>query len=137
MTDVEQRWYTRDVLLKLDRFTAELLTAAGFQIEGLAKANIVANDQIDTGFMLNSVYSVAPGKDSYSAALSAAQARNPAAVMGPRQQPPDEKTAVVAVGASYAVYDEKRNSFLYRAVEQFVKMAGGVIETVARKVGLR
>jgi hypothetical protein len=128
-------WRGREVMLILEKATADALEAAAFSVEGKAKQNIVANDQVDTGFMLNSVYAIGQGSkglDNYQKASSQAGGKNPDGKMLNKEQPPDDGlTALVAVGAEYAIYQEIQNSFLYRALEQEVADFGGkLIEKV-------
>ena len=48
----------------------DAVTALAFQVEGQAKINVRENGQIDTGFMLNSIYTVAPEGNTYRQAWS-------------------------------------------------------------------
>ncbi len=66
------------------------LVAATLQIEAQAKVEITNNGQIDTGFMRSSSYTI----------------------------PPEKGEAIVGFSAEYAIYQELRNSFLYRAAER-------------------
>lgn len=103
------------------------MVAIALQIEARAKVNIVANDQVDTGFMLNSVFTVSPEMSGYEAARSAAFAKNLDGEMGP---PPDlgNFDAAVGVGAAYAIYQELRASFLAKAVIEVSKEAPGIVQ---------
>ena len=127
-------WYEREVLLKIAGATDEALTALAFHGEALAKVNIQANGQIDTGFMLNSTYGLGP------TGSHRAEAEAEAAAVAERQMagPPslEEDQAAIHAAAEYAIYQELANSFLYRAVEQLQEEAGGIIEDVARRKGL-
>ena len=130
MAESKVNWYQDRVILSVDKATDEMLTKLAFQIEGQAKVNIRDNGQIDTGFMVNSVYAVPPGGGSdYAEAQGAAEARNPKAVMLAETQAP-EGGAAVAAGAEYAVYQEMANSFLYRALEQVAGDAEGKLREV-------
>jgi hypothetical protein len=127
-------WYTQDVMVAIREATAEVVDAIAHQVEGQTKANIVANDQVDTGFMLNSVYTVTPRSNTYAAALAKAAAQNPVRKMAPQVARPKGNVALVAVGAGYAVYQELQNSFLLKAAgEAAGEAAGAEIKTVARK----
>lgn len=131
-------WKGKEVLLKLQNATADALEAAAFSVEGRAKRNIVNNDQVDTGFMLNSVYAVGQGSDqldNYVQAQAQAGSKNPDADFLSKEKPPaDGMTSIVAVGAEYAIYQELRNSFLYLALQQEVKEFGGILEEKAKAV---
>lgn len=131
-------WYGDDVMLIIEGVTDEALEALALLIEGKAKVNIVDNDQVDTGFMLNSVYTVSRrGMHGYDAAASAAAAKSANAAMGPPATFADDtQRALVAVGAEYAIYQEMANPFLYPALEQVAAGAGAVLQTAAKKAGL-
>ena len=140
MTDQTSQvnWYEDEVMLALENATDELLQAAAFQLEAHTKVNIRSNGQIDTGFMLNSVYALYPdGSDTYDATHASGnyQNRNGDSVargLAPRRSLEDGAGAGVAVGAEYAAYQEQQNSFLYRALEQVRDDIGGIIQQVAR-----
>jgi hypothetical protein len=125
-------WYAEAVILRVTRATDAGLAALAHDIEGRTKANIVANDQVDTGFMLNSVFVVTHEASGYLMARAMAAARNAAARMAAEPNLPEGAAALVAVGAEYAVYQEMLNSFLYRAVEEAIRNGAGTIERVAR-----
>jgi len=127
-------WFERDVLLKIEDTTDEALTDLAFQGEALAKVNIQANGQIDTGFMLNSTYGLGPTGDHRAQAEAEASAVAERQMAGPPSL--EEGQAAIHAAAEYAVYQEMANSFLYRAVEQLQEEAGGIIEDVARRKGL-
>jgi len=112
--------------------TQKVLEALAFQIEGQAKINIQANGQIDTGFMLNSVYTVTPKSSGFAAAQGAAKAHNPQAEMGP--EPTAREGVAVVVGANYAIYQEIKNAFLFPAAEQVASQAGGKAEQIYKGV---
>jgi hypothetical protein len=144
MAETKGTSYKHDVTLRLEKATDEILTALALQGEGLAKVNIRDNGQIDTGFMMNSVFTITPKGSNYGDAKAAAgrsyrSSKTGAAVdhsddLAPEPRLPDPHSAAIAVGANYAVYQENQNSFLYRAVEQLRGQAGGVVEKVARDV---
>lgn len=144
-------WHKDRVMLRLRAATEKALAAVAFQVERRTKENIVANDQIDTGFMLNSVYTVTPEDSTYGKAQSRAEnqklkkhrgaRRNRArrwtdvtGRMAPEVTLPesDEPVAAVVVGAKYAIYQETKQSFLYQALLQVAQQAGGIIQAVAR-----
>jgi hypothetical protein len=127
-------FYLDKVLVKVGEAAEQSLLAIAHQIEGQAKANIVANDQVDTGFMLNAVYVTAEGESNYGEAQGAASARNTDAEMAPEEQVKPGQVAVVA-GANYAIYQEAQQSFLFRAGEQVAgSVAGAIVEKVGREV---
>lgn len=139
------------VTLYLDRVeavikgaTEEGLAALALVIEGKTKANIAANDQVDTGFMLNSVYAMSRKSSNFGAAQSAAlgsvYSRKTGRTVAPRAMgeqpsfPDDETLAGVVVGAEYAIFQELRRPFLNPAAEEVVGQAGGVLEPIYRSM---
>lgn len=137
MTDARVDWYEDEVMLRLEDATDDLLKQAAFQMEAHTKTNIRNNGQVDTGFMMNSVYAIYPdGSDSYDATNASGKYQNRSGDsvernLAPRRTLEDDAGAGVAVGAEYAAYQEQQNSFLYRALEQVQEEVGGIIETVA------
>lgn len=132
MAQAKVDWYGKDVMLAVDEMSQEALLEIALRVEERAKGNIVANDQVDTGFMLNSGYTVsAMGQSTYGEARQA-ENRNPKARLMPEVRL-GEALAAVAFGAEYAVYQEMLKSFLYRAAEQVANEAGGIIEEVGRR----
>ncbi|KKM85967.1 hypothetical protein LCGC14_1283740 [marine sediment metagenome] len=126
---------TQDQLIKPDiKFVAKLNIPAvlkqsteegkktvdkiALQIEGRTKIMIVSNGQIDTGFMLNSVYSIlSSGHSSYfqtwPSGMYSGQPRSkePQRSLGPRA------VAAVGVSASYALWQELKKSFLFASAQ--------------------
>lgn len=91
------------------------------QIEQDAKLNVVDNDSVDTGALLNSIYSTTPDKSGYGNAEASASMA--AAMPGAHSGKPHEFTmmpevpvgpmeAAVAVGAEYGVYVEFGTVFI-------------------------
>lgn len=113
--------------------TDEELAKFAFQIEAQTKANIQSNGQIDTGFMLNSVYTVAEAggntyeatrpTGTYTSSKSGSRAKRKRA---PQRRVPNQAAAIVAVGAEYAVHQEIRKLFLYPAAQQTLAGRAGV-----------
>jgi hypothetical protein len=124
-------WYGDKVKLEVKRDGAKALLAIGFQVEGQAKVNITNNGQVDTGFMRNSVYTTGGGQSNYSQAAhsgeytSQKQGDTVDRTLAPELSAGGDDVYVV-VGASYAIYQELANSFLFRALEQ-VKAGGADI----------
>lgn len=116
--------YRPQVLMVVKDATDEELLALAFQIEAQAKVNIQGNGQIDTGFMLNSVY--AAGKDGASTYQttrptgnykSRKSGQSESRKRAPARKVPEKASAIVAVGAEYAIHQETRKSFLYQAMQ--------------------
>lgn len=131
-------WYGQEVRVRVSNASESFLARIAHQIEAHTKANIVANKQVDTGFMLNSVYVKTPDESGYPAARAAAGARNAQAAMAPEARLEGGAKAAVCVGAEYAIHQERRRSFLYRAAEQVSgEVADVEIQKVACERGLR
>jgi hypothetical protein len=120
--------YLKEVRLYTKQRSREGLDALALQVEAHTKANIVGNNQVDTGFMLNSTYSVLSTGSGHGAAQSAAQNSDPEQIMAPPVMIDDG--AAVAVGAYYAVYQEARQSFLVKAAEQAAAETDATLEKV-------
>jgi hypothetical protein len=131
--DSEVNFREEEIRLQMGDVSAEILAALALQIEAQAKVNIQANGQIDTGFMLNSVYTVTDDGSSYNDARGAAESQNEAGGMAPEVALADGASAAVAVGAEYAIYQEEKQSFLYAAAVQVGQSSGATIERVAKE----
>ena len=130
------QWYGDQVRLELRDATSEGLYQLAQHIAGLAKQNIVSNGQVDTGFLLNSVYAAGKDASTYNETdSSGAYFGND----GPAQHKeraaevdlPDtggQPVAIVAVAAEYALYQEAAQPFLYPAVERGATSAGAIIK---------
>ena len=128
------------VMLRVKGASEKGLHALALQVEGVTKVNIVANDQVDTGFMMNSVYVESSqgstfgetwGDGSYSRKKSGGMSDSRIApkIRLPRRF---SLTAVV-VGAIYAIFQEMQNPFLRPAGEEVMNRAKGICEPVFRR----
>jgi len=121
------KWYGNQVLAEVQVAKDAILAELAFAIEEEAKVNINRNNQIDTGFMLNSTYTVVTGqRSSFGTARTKAKAKNKKAEMGSEVSAPKDG-AVVAVGANYAIYQEVKKSFLYTAGQTVARKSGSII----------
>lgn len=137
-------FYLDKILVKVEEAAKQSLEAIAHQIEGQAKANVVANDQVDTGFMNNAIYVVTPDHNSYNNTWSSGRyAQNPQKHGGQSGRPKrklspmvdvKQNQAAVVAGAEYAIFQETKKSFLFRAAEQVGPQVGGIVEKVGRKV---
>jgi hypothetical protein len=129
----EINWYEEEVRLIVQDASDAILTALAFQGEAYAKVHVQENGQIDTGFMLNSIYGFGPEGDRRAAALGEALAK---AVkdFAPPIKPEDERGGGIHAAAEYAIYQEMKNSFLYRALEDLVKITPNIVIEVGKKV---
>ena len=120
----EVNWYEQEFEAAIGDTEAEVLDRAAMQCLGHARVNIRNNGQIDTGFMVNSGYVVTANQDGYGSV--------PVAGQGARQRAPEaprgEHEAIVAFAAEYAIYQELRRSFLYRALTQTTREFGGIVK---------
>lgn len=133
MTKGKTKFYTREVLVKVANVSREALGAVAIQLEAQTKVNITANNQVDTGFMLNSVYAVMEDGSTYSQAAGQARAQAADREMAPERELPSDAMAGVGVGAEYAVFQEARTSFLYRAAQMVREQAPDEIRRVWRR----
>lgn len=132
-------WYRDRVNVKVDEAEADLVTLLALHIEELAKVNINqapgASGQglIDTGFMINSVYTVTPGGDSYDQAWTSGAYTNKAGQevernLAQKVQLESGDLAMVAVGADYAIFQEQIHGFLIKAAEAAAQQADFKVE---------
>ncbi len=114
-------FYTKRVLQAVQAAADDAITALAFQVEGQAKINVRENGQIDTGFMLNSIYTVAPEGNTYRQAWQTGDYESQEGGAEHRElggeMPAKPHMALVVVGAEYGLFQETRNSFLYRALD--------------------
>jgi hypothetical protein len=116
-------WYGDQLSAEIAGDANRVLLALAHQIEGQTKVNITDNGQVETGFLRSSIYVSGGGESSYSSVQ--ASGNYPSSKSGesvPREIAPaiqpEQDTVIVAAGAAYAIHQELRNSFLYRALEQ-------------------
>jgi len=135
---VEVRMYLDHVKVMVEEATEEVLKQLAFRITERAQIKIRENDQIDTGFMVNSVYPIWKDGSGYEAAASEAESHNVRKTgeivggirMAPEPQLPEDAAAGVVVGANYAVYQEAAKPFLYPAAEAAAGEFGGLAEQI-------
>lgn len=141
--DVEVTLYLDHVKATVEDATDEVLALFAYRVAEGAQLNIRENDQIDTGFMVNSVYVIEKGGNGYEMARSKAegqtQGRDGRAVdhsgdMAPEEQLPADAAAGVVVAAIYAIYQEAAKPFLYPAAEHAAAEFGGEAERVYREI---
>lgn len=87
----------------LDKFLVQAVKTTAFKLQVNIKAQIQANGQIDTGFMFDSVYTVTSDGSTYIGGEHS---------LPEVEAPPDDKTAYVAVGALYGVYQNYGTRYL-------------------------
>lgn len=125
-------WRDKEVRLQLKDASNQMLRTAAALIEQQTKLNIQSNGQIDTGFMVNSVYFVTDDDSNYENAANGAIGVRPDAEMAPEVVAPDGGAAV-AVGAEYAIFQEERMPFLYPAIEHVATTMQGEIVSAGKE----
>lgn len=124
-------FHTKQVMGASRQWANNMITAVALQVEGQAKINVVANNQVDTGFMLNSIYTVAPERSTYRQAWQTGDYKGQASTAEHRelegQMSAEPNVALVVVGAEYGLFQEIRNSFLYRALDMVSAMPGATV----------
>ena len=129
----ETKFYLDHVLIKCAAASDRALEAAALQIEAQVKVNIQRNNQIDTGFMMNSTYVVTPSGSTYDQTdASGTQFDRFGNVVerniAPEVPLPGNARAGVVVGAEYAVYQEDKKPFFYPAAETVAGQIKGSVE---------
>lgn len=142
-SDVDVDFYIDHVKVVLEGATMEALKALAYRIVERAQLNIRDNDQIDTGFMVNSIYPVWKDGSDYDRAQAAAGQKTRSARTGkqvsheqdfaPEPGMPEDADAGVVVGASYAIYQEVLKPFLYPAAEKAAAEFGATAEEIYRQ----
>lgn len=118
------KWYGNQFLAELNGKVDGKLTAAARQVEALTKAKINELDLIDTGFMVNTVYSVTAKNGSSTAGNTWAEGFYPnrEGQSVERHKAPEMKPnkgeAIVHVAAEYFMDWELRYSILYGALQE-------------------
>ena len=107
------RWYGNRLQDQLNGAEEQILRKAAFQCLAHAKVNIVGNDQVDTGFMLNSGYVVTQGQSSYGQLGANTDGHEKAP-----ERSAGKAKAIVAFAANYAIFQEAHKTFLFKALEQ-------------------
>lgn len=94
---------------RFDELRGRMRTRAGQIVRKTAfdvQRDYQQNARRDTGAQVNSAYVVTSDASTYAQAAAEARGANPEIELLPEVAPPDPFTAIVTVGASYAVYNE-------------------------------
>lgn len=122
--------------------TEEVLKQFAFRVVERAQINIRINDQIDTGFMVNSLYAIWGDGSDYDEAKASAdplkESRKTGRLVNEERMAPEASLrpgaqAAVVAGANYAIYQEARNEFLWPAAEATAGEFGGRAEKVYKE----
>lgn len=141
--DYELKWYRDHVKVTLQDATEAVLKALAYRITERTQLNIRDNDQIDTGFMVNSIYPVWKEGSEYNQARNEAEQHTTdrdgrtvdhSGDMAPEVGLESGAGAAVVVGANYAIYQEARQEFLYPAAQAAALEFGAEAEQVYRQV---
>lgn len=91
-----------EIIAAMDKAQSDVIRKTAFDLAAAMQAKIRANGQIDTGFMVNSVYVRTYDESTYSAIDQ--PMRKHVEAFPEVERPPDNKTAYVAVGAPYGYW---------------------------------
>lgn len=116
------------VMLRVEDATDEVLHAVALQVEGTSKRNVVQNDQIDTGFMLNSIYSASNEGSTFGDTWAGPPGKKARRASLPRLF----SAALVHVSAVYAIFQEMMEPFLRPAADEVAGQVKGIAESVYR-----
>ena len=129
MAKVKVDMHLDHVMMRVEGATDEVLHALALQVEGVTKRNIVSNGQIDTGFMLNSVYSASEKGNTFGETWA-----GPAGKKAPKLRLPNLfSAAAVHVSAIYAIFQEMMEPFLRPAASEVASYSKGVAESVYKR----
>lgn len=134
----EVRLHLDHVLLKVAAASDRALEAVALQIEAQTKVNIQQNNQIDTGFMMNSTYVVTRERNTFDQTDASGDQFNRYGELVKRRtvppQPlPGHARAACVVGAEYAIYQEAKKPFLYPASVTVASQVKGTAEQVFKE----
>jgi hypothetical protein len=126
----EVKLYLDHVKITLKKITDEkVLKQLALRVVERAQLNIRENDQIDTGFMVNSGYAIWEGGSTYGQNAISAEGRE----MAPEESLASDAAAGVVFGANYAIYQEAAKPFLYPAAEAAAKEFEGEAERIYKE----
>jgi len=138
---VEVTMYLDHVEVVVEEATAEVLKQLAYRIVERTQGNIRSNDQIDTGYMVNSIYPIWKDGSSFLEAASAAESMPDVSKKGYGSRAGRTvinetleagASAAVVVGANYAIYQEVQKPFLYPAAE--LTTGSGEFEAEAQQI---
>lgn len=131
-------WYKERVVVDAGNQAYRELVALAHEIEGQAKINVRENDQIDTGFMLNSIHVVTRDRAGWDLASRLVRSRDwsekrqryvdHSGDMANDPPLPDRDSVGVVASAIYSIYQEMRRSFLYAAACSVASAHGAIVK---------
>ena len=113
------QWHGGDILLQLKGATTEALTSLAFAVEAEAKLNVTDNQQVDTGFMRNAIYTTSPDVSTYGNTPGSGYefgANGYVYREQAREMSAAEGEILVVAAAEYSLDQELKQSFLLKAV---------------------
>jgi hypothetical protein len=129
-------WHGQRVRMVVDEAMEESIIDIALAVEGKAKSNIVANDQVDTGFLMNSIYTVARrSRNTYGSTQASGKYAGSKSAGGYRRRAPQislppSAIALVAAAAAYAIHVELSKSFLFKALQEVARESGSYVRKV-------
>ena len=129
MAKVKVDMHLDHVMMRVEGATDEALHAIALQVEGTAKRNIVSNDQIDTGFMLNSIYAESQDGSTFGQTWAGPPGKKAPKVRLPRLF----SAAAVHVSAVYAIFQEMMEPFLRPAAQEVAGQVKGISESIYKR----
>ncbi|MEE8599235.1 MAG: hypothetical protein V3S69_06985 [Dehalococcoidales bacterium] len=118
MVKAKLNWYGTDVMLKIEKASAEMVTKIAFVLEGQAKIGA----KVDTGFMRNATYAVpadeSPSDTGWESGDYDDREGN-TVFRGRSDSVPSlrKHQAAVHFAAEYTIHVEMREPFIYPALE--------------------
>jgi len=135
----EVRLQLDHVRVQVAKASDDYLEAIALQIEAQTKVNIQKNSQIDTGFMMNSVYTVSKKLSTYGTAnkdgdyQSTKTGQTVRRKIAPQVTLSGNARAAAVVGADYAIFQEAKKPFLNPAAETVANQTKGTAEKVFKE----
>lgn len=131
MADSGVDWHHQRISLEIADASAEVIQRTLIRLEQETKLQIVENDQVDTGFMLNTVYWRTPVAGTYGGQTWADGVyQNQAGQAVTREKAPEAPLASGAAGlfgvaALYAIYQEMIRPFIWPALQRVAARTAG------------
>ncbi len=107
------------IATELDRLQSLAVRKTAFDLQAATQAQIRANDQIDTSFMVNSVYVKTFNESTYGQIEQ--PTKKGVEPLPEVERPANDKTAFVAMAASYAIFQNYGTK--YQAGKPFLEPA--------------
>jgi hypothetical protein len=134
MTRAKVDLHLDHVRIRVKDATEEGLHALGLQVEGITKRNITVNDQVDTGFLLNSIYVESKKGSTFAQTWSSRPGASQTTKADRVVLTGEFAEVAVHVSAIYAIFQEMKNAFLRPAANEAAQQVGAVMEPVFKRV---